>query len=102
MLLFNSITTAGILERFERENMFRVECQQRVVEDIVKKRLIHLVETENLLMMQEDKYCTKLQEIEREATSKSEAKYYELLRVRKALDEVTIKISIYQTFVVWL
>lgn len=70
--------------------MFRVECQQRVVEDIIKQRLKKLVDTENLLMMQEDKISNKLYEYEREELRKNEDKYNELLRIRKALDEVLL------------
>jgi hypothetical protein len=77
-----------VLERFERENMFRTEYQQRDVEDIVNRRENRNRETELLLMRQEEKREVMRCDAERDVRENCEVKYDEMLRIRQALNEV--------------
>lgn len=87
--LFTScrVTLGGVVERYERENMFREEYQQRAVEEVIKKRKRHALDTENLLMLQEDKYSELRREKEYEQLQKEDDQYTEMMRIRVAKNQ---------------
>jgi hypothetical protein len=87
--LDHRVTLGGVLERFERENMFREDYQQRAIEDILKMRNKDALSKENVLMLQEDKWSTQLREREAEELERSEERYDEMMRIRHALTEVS-------------
>jgi hypothetical protein len=82
------VTLGGVLERYERENMFREEYQQRAVEEAKKTKLKTAMEKEHVLMLQEDRWSQLRRQREDEEAQRSEDKYNEIMRIRHALNEV--------------
>ena len=82
------VTLGAVVERFERENMFREEYQQRAVEEVKKMRLQNAIEKEHVLMLQEDRWNQQRRQREDEEAQKNEDRYNEMMRIRHALNEV--------------
>jgi ribosomal protein L7/L12 len=85
-----SIKLEGVLERREREEMFRVEYKQRAVEEKIQAIKKHKHNTEWILMDCEDNASRKRNRIDEDDANKQERLYGELLKVRTARKQVSI------------
>jgi hypothetical protein len=87
------VTLGGVVERFERENMFREECRQRGVEETKKMRVRGAMEREHVLMLQEDRWSEHRRRREEEDRQRNEDRYNEMMRIRQALQQVPLPLS---------